>query len=312
MFSPKVLLISSRFDFSTDFISTELKQQRIPYLRINRDELKDYSISLNPFKPEIKGEYKNRKFLISETKLSSIYYRAPTFLRDIFQENISEEDQLIRTQWTAFIRSLCVFEKVKWVNNPTDTYKTEIKPFQLKLAKKIGFNVPETTVTNKINTLGKKYVAVKSLEPAIVHKDNDNEGFIYTEIYEGDELKPIRYSSPFFCQEGLQPKLDIRVTVIEDTVIAIKIFDKERIDGDWRRLKNKLNYAVIDLPTDIQNSCVQYVKKLNLNFGAIDLIYHEDEYYFIEINPTGEWSWLQQNTGFRIDREIVNSLNAKR
>jgi glutathione synthase/RimK-type ligase-like ATP-grasp enzyme len=45
-----------------------------------------------------------------------------------------------------------------------------------------------------------------------------------------------------------------------------------------------------------------------LNFGAIDLIFHNNEYYFIEINPTGEWSWLQKITGYKFDELIVKSL----
>jgi glutathione synthase/RimK-type ligase-like ATP-grasp enzyme len=105
--------------------------------------------------------------------------------------------------------------------------------------------------------------------------------------------------------------LDIRVTVVENQVIAVKIFQKskEKIDIDWRRLKEELNYEVIELPEQIKHLCIQFLKEFNLKFGGIDLVYHNNEYYFIEINPTGEWSWLQQNTGFRFDKVIVNSLN---
>jgi hypothetical protein len=304
---PEVLLISNRFDFSTDFIAVELNRQNVEYLRINRDELKDYSIEFNPLKPQITGEYKKNSFIITNEHLKAIYYRAPSFLRDIFQDGLTAEEQLIRTQWAAFVRSLCVFDEIKWLNNPVDIYKAEIKPYQLYMANKLGIKVPKTIISNEVLDIGHEFIAIKSIDTAIVN-NGDEEGFVYTEIYKQNEIQKARYSSPFFNQQGLVPKVDIRVTVVEDNVVAVKIFGENKIDEDWRRYKNKLKYSVFSLPKDIELFCIKYVKKLNLNFGAIDLILHENEYYFIEINPTGEWSWLQQTTGFRFDTLIVKSL----
>lgn len=304
---PKVLLISNRFDFSTDFIAVELANQGVDFIRINRDELKDYCIEFDPVKPELKAKYNNYSFTISTEHLKSIYYRAPTFLRDIFQEGVSEEEQLIRTQWAAFVRSLCVFENVKWLNNPTDIYKAEIKPYQLFLANKLGIKIPKTTVSNITLSSDFEYQAIKSIDTAIV-SNGENEGFIYTEIYKKNELKEVKYSSPFFIQQGLVPKVDIRVTVVENNLIAIRITSDKDIDEDWRRYKNELTYSIFELPKTVHDFCINYTKNLNLNFGAIDLVLHNTEYYFIEINPTGEWSWLQKNTGYNFDKLITKAL----
>jgi hypothetical protein len=307
MIYPEVLLISNRFDFSTDFIAIELASQGVSFIRINRDELKDYSIVFDPVKPEILGKYNDYSFTISIEYLKSIYYRAPTFLRDIFQNDLSEEEQLIRTQWAAFVRSLCVFEKVKWLNNPTNIYKAEIKSYQLFIANKLGMRIPETIVSNVTLSSDFEFQAIKSIDTAIVN-NGENEGFVYTEIYKKGELEEVKYTSPFFIQQGLVPKIDIRVTVVEDKVVAIKITSDKEIDEDWRRYKDDLIYSTFELPQEIHDFCVNYTKILNLNFGAIDLILHNNEYYFIEINPTGEWSWLQKNTGYTFDKLIVNSL----
>lgn len=307
MIYPKVLLVANRFDFSTDFVASELAKQNIDYIRINRDELKDYTIFFDPLRPEIKAIYNDLAFTISPEHLRSIYYRAPTFLRDIFQEGLSEDEQLIRTQWTAFVRSLCVFENVKWLNNPTDIYKAEIKPYQLFIANKLGIKIPKTTVSNVTLNSDFEYQAIKSIDTAIV-TSGENEGFVYTEIYKKNELEEVKYTSPFFIQQGLVPKIDIRVTVVENEVVAIKITSDKEIDEDWRRYKDELTYSVFDLPKAVQDFCINYTKKLNLKFGAIDLVLHNNDYYFIEINPTGEWSWLQKSTGYNFDKLIVKSL----
>lgn len=310
MFFPKVLIISNIYDFSTDFVCQELSTRGIEYLRINRDDLVNYEIYFNPLLPEITGTYNDLNFSVTSETLKSVYYRAPSFLRDIYQDTKNEEEQLIRTQWTAFLRYLIVFENAKWLNNPADIYKAEIKSYQLYIANKIGFNVPETIITNKISEPLHDIVAIKSIDTAIVNIDT-NEGFVYTELYDKEELTEEAFSSPFFIQEGIVPKIDIRATVVEEEVIAIKISDKKEkssIDIDWRRLKNELSYELFELPETVENLCRELLKKLNLKFGGIDLVLQNEKFFFIEINPTGEWSWLQQTTGVKIDSVIVNSL----
>ena len=52
------------------------------------------------------------------------------------------------------------------------------------------------------------------------------------------------------------------------------------------------------------------MKKLNLSFGGIDLALVEKKYYFIEINPTGEWGWLVSNS-CPIDKTIVDYMQER-
>jgi glutathione synthase/RimK-type ligase-like ATP-grasp enzyme len=44
------------------------------------------------------------------------------------------------------------------------------------------------------------------------------------------------------------------------------------------------------LPDDIRNQILNLMKKLGLVFGCIDMIVTpNDEYFFLEINPSIEW-----------------------
>ncbi|MCD7930751.1 MAG: hypothetical protein LUH15_04940 [Tannerellaceae bacterium] len=80
------------------------------------------------------------------------------------------------------------------------------------------------------------------------------------------------------------------------------------LDEDWRKYKYHLTYNLISLPKEIESNCIGLLEELNLNFGAIDLVLVDNRYYFIEINPTGEWSWLQQSTGYKFDALITKYL----
>ena len=48
------------------------------------------------------------------------------------------------------------------------------------------------------------------------------------------------------------------------------------------------------------------MKKLNLSFGGVDLIISHGKYYFIEVNPTGEWGWIEANTDYKLHNAIVD------
>jgi len=306
---PEVLIISNKFDFSTDFVTNKLNQFGVSFLRLNRDDLYDYKIKLDPLEPSLYVAIDAYEYHVSDEKLKSIYYRAPTFLRDIFQESTSAEEQLYYSQWTAFVRSLIVFENANWVNSPVATYKAEMKPYQLYYANKIGFKIPGTLVTNHVEPeiLPSPMIAVKSIDTAIIN-EGEKETFVYTSLLKNCELPNSHYSSPFFLQEGLTPKVDIRITVINDCVIPIKILSPGGISGDWRKHDGTISYQIFDLPLDIKTQCLQLAKGLSLRFCAIDMVEYFGQYYFIEVNPTGEWSWLQTNTGFEFDEIIAKYL----
>lgn len=65
---------------------------------------------------------------------------------------------------------------------------------------------------------------------------------------------------------------------------------------------------MIDLPKKIEIFCLKFLEEFGLNFAAIDLLLYNGEYYFVEVNPTGEWVWIMENTGLKIAEGIVDLL----
>jgi glutathione synthase/RimK-type ligase-like ATP-grasp enzyme len=67
------------------------------------------------------------------------------------------------------------------------------------------------------------------------------------------------------------------------------------------------------LPPEVQERCVRLVEKLELCYGAIDLIPTPDgRYVFIEINPSGQYLWIENETGLPITAAICDLLMAGR
>ncbi|MGA7272186.1 MAG: hypothetical protein WB239_14035, partial [Acidimicrobiia bacterium] len=105
---------------------------------------------------------------------------------------------------------------------------------------------------------------------------------------------------------------DVRVTVVGSQVLAA-VRDPEAADPgetaplDWRR-GGDLPWAPHELPRELSSLYAELVASLGLNFGAIDLLLEPDgRYWFCEINPNGEWGWLQ-HSGLPIAEALASLL----
>ncbi len=51
------------------------------------------------------------------------------------------------------------------------------------------------------------------------------------------------------------------------------------------------------------------MKTLGLCYGAVDMIITpENEYVFLEVNPSGQWGWIEELTGMKISKAIATLL----
>jgi len=309
-----ILVISNTLDFTTDYVCLELHKRNANYLRINRDTFQEYQIVFDVLNCSMTVRIKGNLYLVDKNNLRSVYYRAPIYLRDIYKPNLSVKEQLYRTQWTAFIRNLSIFQNAVWVNKPEATFRAENKMLQLSVAKNLGMDCPNTIVTNSnmIEVDEKKDYIVKSLDAAVLQME-EKEAFVYSNRVKGWEIRKAALSlAPLILQEYISPKIDIRATIIGHTVYAVRILKEGKgVEGDWRTYKNNIDFVPCSLPIDVKNNCIKLVKSLGLSFGGIDLIESNDLFYFIEINPTGEWAWLVNTTNLRIFSGICDYLEGK-
>lgn len=306
----EVLIISNKFDFTTDYVCIELEKRKVKYLRLNRDSFRSCKIEFNINLGELLINVNKKKYIINK-KLRSVYYRAPTYFRETFANKLSAENQLYNSQWMSFIRNLTFFEDAKWMNNPIETYKAENKLLQLKYAREVGLRIPNTLVTNNNSfKFDNPTVATKSLDTALF-KINDKEAFFYTNIMavEGIKLYDIGLF-PVVIQDNLDPKVDYRVTIAGNKIYSAVILEHGKgISGDWRRRKNTLEFIDYELPDRIKEKCLMLLKRLRLSFGGIDLVEHDNDFFFIEVNPTGEWAWLVDSANQKIYEGICDFLS---
>ena len=308
-----VLLVTNQRDLTTDFLIRELNKQCISFSRLNCDTLPDLRVVLDPVQQTL--EIGSDPSLICNGDISVAYFRRPLLSLQKYRLGVFQD--YVWTEWTAFLKALYAIVGDRWFSHPNDISLAEDKSRQLKLAHDIGFNVPETFITNDpamIKELqGDIDLIAKPMKQALI-ETQDATSTIFTS--QMDELVDDDFSSislcPIIFQRLIPKRDDIRVTVVGNRVFAVAIhsqtFKETRVD--WRRGSNpNLYHEIIDLPEQIAQRCIRIVQTQRLRFGAIDMVRDQhDEFWFLECNPNGQWAWIENRTGLPIADAIAAEI----
>jgi glutathione synthase/RimK-type ligase-like ATP-grasp enzyme len=123
-----------------------------------------------------------------------------------------------------------------------------------------------------------------------------------------DDIGP----EPYLFQALVTKAADVRVTVVGDKAYACRI-GSQQVSGaevDWRAGELRdLSHSAVTLPSDVDNRCVELARSFGLRFAAIDLAETvEGGYVFFEVNPNGQWAWVEQMTGQPLRTALADEL----
>ncbi|MNG07036.1 hypothetical protein D3C84_903210 [compost metagenome] len=70
-----------------------------------------------------------------------------------------------------------------------------------------------------------------------------------------------------------------------------------------------LPHELIELNGRMKEQILEFMKNLGLTFGCLDFLENKNgEYIFLEINPSGQWLWIEQLTGAPISKALAIEL----
>jgi glutathione synthase/RimK-type ligase-like ATP-grasp enzyme len=201
-----------------------------------------------------------------------------------------------------------------WVNHPSLDEAASHKTYQLKVAQEVGLLVPTTLVTNdpdEVRAFVRAYGHSNTVYKAFTGtKDNWRE----TRVLRREELPlldSVRHA-PVIFQEYIDIGLDIRVTMVGGDLFAAAIHSsKASYKVDYRMGLRSARIEAHRLPLQIEECLRSLMKRLGLEYGAIDLRMGSDgRYFFLEINPAGQWLFIEQQSGQPITASLARLLAA--
>ncbi len=312
-----ILIVTNREDITADFVVLELKKRKKDFVRFNTEDFPEKTNVEAYFeKDKLQGQFRfiDSNRIVPFSSIKSVWYRRPTL--PVFRNVKPRYRKFCVQESITLLNGIWGTLEAFWVSNPKNIYFAENKLVQLMMASQTGLLIPSTLISNDCNKISnflkkqKGNIVIKPIKNGML----DNKSIIFTSTVNAKDLTFLKQSVPVPAtyQENIKKELDIRITIIGRKVFATEIDSQKNKNStiDWRRSQDiNLPHRKHKIPEDIENKCITLVEKLGLQFGAIDMVLSKSgKYYFLEINPNGQWGWIEKRTGYKLTEALVDLL----
>jgi glutathione synthase/RimK-type ligase-like ATP-grasp enzyme len=320
--SKDILLLTFSQDFYTvDLVERALSNQGYRPFRFNLD--------LFPGQIQLAIRLKSGEmFLTLEDNVSGRVIESSDikalWLRKMGTPHIAEEmEPLLRNGCLRESKEtlnifLTQLETIPWMDRPSVVKRSNDKLLQLRTAESVGMNIPKTLITNNPQEVKdffhhlKGNVVSKMLTP-LTTSMSGNTPFVYTNRLKEEDLDELHMleHSPMVFQEFIPKSCELRIAYVNGKLFTGAIgMGKGKDVADWRQgNKNESPWQDFNVPEEMATKIRQLMKKMGLYFGAIDVIVNpNNQYTFLEVNPTGEWGMLERDLELPISGAIADTL----
>lgn len=287
----------------------------------------EHPIVLNPFKGSensisytydpLSIRIKAQGNSIEIKKIKSVWWRLKPNLTSIpeTQEEF-ERTKFIHREWQLTLEPLKYFLKeCFWINRREADSLARNKPFQLEIAQKNGFIIPNSIISNNSSDVVTKAnefkkAVYKPLSYFIIPPDR----VLYSSImplHEVGEKAANIEQAPCIFQEYIDKDFELRITILGEKIFPVKIKSQKNKEAkfDWRKDQINIEYEEFELPQEIEKKLLKVHKDFNIFYGAYDFIVDPTGgYHFLEVNPAGQWLWIEEKLNLNISESIAEAL----
>lgn len=318
-----LVLTNSKDGEHSDIVITKLRARDENVVRFDSDLLASGAlrVRIGAGNDTFKVNLHSSEFILDPGDIKSVWYRRPLFFNSSIKDRVQRE--YAESELANLLLGLMlIFPKnAFWMNHPANLDRARLKIPQLRLAQELGFTIPRTLVTNDPDEARAFFDACdgKMVFKAINRETMDYGSWhlnVPTTLVTEQHLDKIGLVRrlPSLFQETIEKQAEIRVTIVGNQLFPVRVEPKQGSpDGvDWRHPETlaRLTHESTTLPADIEVRCFALAKTLGLEFGAIDLVVTRNgQLIFLEINPNGQWYWIEHLTGVLISDAIADKLS---
>jgi len=260
------------------------------------------TIIYNPEKPCLIDAQGNS---ISFAGVRSVYWRTYSGVNPHLLGN-SQVDSLSVQDCYSLLESALNEAGPVWYNSYDAWRMHKNKPLQLKHVSRLGVRIPKTLITNDMEAAQKFYQMCPDMIYKPVFGGAETER-VTPNLMTNDHLSKVFSSSPVTLQEYIAGT-NIRTYVIDDAVWSAEI----KSDNVDFRTDMEHEIQAVDTPPDVKRMSLQICKVLELSWTAIDWRRTQnDEYFFLEANPSPMFIGFSLRSGISIQKYLVNALLKK-
>ena len=215
------------------------------------------------------------------------------------------------TAFNGLFASLNAF----WINPIACNSMGAHKPYQLAVAQSLGLEIPQTLMTSDPEEARAFWDAC---DGDVVYKQfvgfpeawSETRRLGRAEVNAPDAMIRI---APVIFQRRVAAVADVRVTIVRDDLFAAAVNVRDLAYDIDVRVNPDARHTAHQLPQEVADTLRSLVRQLGLVYGAIDLrLTAEGRYVFLEINPAGQFLYVEQETGQPITAALVSCLREGR
>jgi MvdD-like protein with pre-ATP grasp domain/ribosomal protein S6-L-glutamate ligase RimK-like protein len=318
-----ILILTEPFDPHADHIINLLNARGAEFVRFNPADFPARASLSVGYAPDgqIRSLLRLQEATIDLAQLQSVWNRRPR--PSVPHEEIQDgaTRQFVAHECHTFVQDLWNALPCCWLpGRPAAIHRAQLKVSQLRLAAQLGLELPPTLITTNREEFLDFYgehngnVVSKLAGFSFDQTVGANAFCRYTEVVSKRDVAyaaSVQYC-PMIFQAYVPKRVELRITVVGREVFAAEIHSQHtnHTRHDWRRYDiSETPHFTHELPPEVQERCVRLVEKLELCYGAIDMILTPDgRYVFIEVNPNGQYLWIEEQTGLPISDAICNVL----
>ena len=299
-----IIIFSNNDEISTTEVIKWLYSLGKKFILIHESEV--FEISIVEEKIFLKSQ--RNGFFIDD--ITSVWYRRGGLnIRRLKYGNLAINTHMNEVQYWLEDYIIKTLESKKHVNKQSNCSVNKL--LVLEKAKEIGLCVPNYFLAENTNDVLSNETITKTItENMLLENIFENEyAFSFTSVVTKNDTKKIY---PSFFQEKIEKDFEIRSFYLNGKIWSFAIFSQndEQTKTDFRRYNdNKPNRNVsYNLPKNIEEKIDLLMKSFDLNCGSLDFMKSGNEFYFLEINPVGQFLGLSYKCNYNLEKEIANYL----
>jgi glutathione synthase/RimK-type ligase-like ATP-grasp enzyme len=315
-----VLIVTEPIDPHADAVIRRLNAMDVPVFRLHPEDfpLGDVRISLRPGPDGLVGEVTagGRTCLTTDIRSAWLRRPKPPWLRGQIPEGSL---RYISTQTSATVTALWqAIPEERWVASPNALRRADVKALQLVHAARAGLAIPETLITNHPESARRfrasqrdGLCAVKGLQLEIA-SDADGYRVPFTAVWADDEAASDASIaiSPTIYQQYVEKRVELRCVVMGDEIYCAEMDTQSQV----ATLHDSRGDPAIAtrphrLPPEVKAAIAQLVASFGIRTASMDLVLEPSgRYVFLELNPSGQWLWIEDQTGLPLTDAMTRLL----
>lgn len=309
-----VLVVTNLDDPTTDLVIAELHGRGVPVVRFDSGDFPaTLSVTATISSHGVSGTLTTPSRTAELGNVRSLYYRRPSGFA--FPHLDEQTARFAVTQARYGLGGVMAsLPGCLYVNHPHRIGDAEFKPSGLAAAAAAGFLLPPTLITSNADAARSFIerhgpVIYKPLSAPLYRNEEGVSCTVKVADVAVDDIDGTVTGTAHLFQQRVDKAADARVTVIGDHVFAVRI-DSDLLD--WRTDYSRLTYTPVEPPPGLTAVLYRYLTHFRLVFGCFDFAIGRDgQWWFLECNPSGQWAWLEPETGLPMVAAMADLLERK-